>query len=116
MIFPWIKDEIKKISSKFNPTTIGFLTLLKNLRWSIIQDYAVLIEIYNREHVLFRDIKTYISIKSIIDYSYKMKVFLKDDMKFNIHLSMISSILPDIKSYIKKIPWLYLKQIIPSKR
>ena len=77
IIFPWIKDAIKKISSKFNPTAIGFLTLLKNLRWLIIQDCVVLIGIYNREHVLFRDIKTYISIKSIIDYSYKMKVFFK---------------------------------------
>jgi len=38
-----------------------------------------------------------------------MKVFLKDDMKLNIHSSMISSILPDIKSYIKKNTMAILK-------
>ena len=102
MIFPWIEDAMDKISSKFNPTAIGFLTLLKNLRWVIIQDCAVLIGVHNREHILFKDMNEIFKSKMFIDYTYKMKVYLKNDVEMNIHSSMISSILPDIKCYVKE--------------
>ena len=75
MLFPWIEDSMDKISSKFNLTVIGFLTLLKNLRWLNIQDCAVLIGVHNRCHVLFRDMKEIFKSKLLIDYTYKMKAF-----------------------------------------
>ena len=102
MIFPWIEDAMEKISSKFKSTAIGFLTLLKNLRWAIIQNCAVLIGVHTREHILFKDMKEIFKSKMFIDYTYKMKVYLKNDAEMNIHSSMISFILPDIKYYVKE--------------
>ena len=36
-----------------NPTALGFLELLQNLRWAIIQDCAVLTKKEQRGHVIF---------------------------------------------------------------
>ena len=92
----------EKIISKYNQTAIGFWTFLKTLRWLIIQHCAVLIGVYNWEHVSFRNIKEIFQSKVFIDYTYKMEVYLKNDMKMNTHSSMISLILPDIKYYVKE--------------
>jgi hypothetical protein len=51
MIFPWIEGV--KEATALASTTKGFLDLLKNLRWVIIQDCAILIGKHNRTHIFF---------------------------------------------------------------
>ena len=75
MLFPWIEDVIKKISSKFNPTATGLLTLWKELRLLSIQDCDVLIWVHNRMHLLLREIREIFKSKVFINYTYKIKVF-----------------------------------------
>ena len=49
-IFPWVKTAEEKISPAKNPIARVFLNLLKNLRWVILQDSAVLDIVYKRTH------------------------------------------------------------------
>ena len=54
MIFNFIENKLDIIRlKKDNPTALGFLELLQNLRWVIIQDCAVLTKKEQRDHIIF---------------------------------------------------------------
>ena len=48
MLFPWIESAEAKIPFGKSATTRAFLNFLKNLRWVILHDSAVLIAVYKR--------------------------------------------------------------------
>ena len=52
-IFPWIEHITAKCNLKDRPTARAFLNMLRNMRWVILQDAAVMLSVDKRQHVLF---------------------------------------------------------------
>ena len=75
MIFPFIENKVNILRLKKNSnctTTLGFLELLQNLRWVIIQDCAVLTKQEKGKHVVF-NIFPHIFKSELCDY-YSNKI------------------------------------------
>ena len=53
-IFPWLEIILNDAKIKDFPTAKGFLTLLSNLRWVLLQDAAILIKTHGRTHAMFQ--------------------------------------------------------------
>ena len=61
LIFPWI-EMAETTFLEQNITAKELFTLLKNLRWIILQDAAVLIEVHNRKNSLYESMPEFFSI------------------------------------------------------
>ena len=53
LIFPWIEHITAKSNLENRPTARAFLNMLRNMRWVILQDAAVMLNVDKRQHVLF---------------------------------------------------------------
>ena len=54
-LFPWVDDAILITENTKHHTAYGFLSLIKNLRWVILQDAAVMITKGKRNHYIFKN-------------------------------------------------------------
>ena len=54
LLFPRVDESIDKVWNTNNHTAFGFLSLVKKLRWVILQDEAVMIRQYNCTHYIYK--------------------------------------------------------------
>ena len=66
--FPWVESAEKTLKDGENPTARAFLNLLKNLRWVILQDAAVLKGKYNRHHFIFTNQRDVFESSLFLDF------------------------------------------------
>ena len=71
-VFPWVEIAEKTLKDGENPTARAFLNLLKNLRWVILQDAAVLKEQYNRHHFIFTNQRDVFESTLFLDFQRKL--------------------------------------------
>ena len=57
LLFPWVDEALRKTVNTTHHTAYGFLSLIKNLRWVILQDAAVMITQGQRTHYIFTKFK-----------------------------------------------------------
>ena len=74
---PWIETAEKQIPDGKNPTARAFLNLLKNLRWVILQDSAVLMGCYNRNHFIFNNQRDVFDSPLFNDFQNKLLSHIK---------------------------------------
>ena len=73
LLFPWLDAALKKTEGTSHHTTYGFLSLLKNLRWVILQDAAVMIGKGKRTHYVYDEMfKEVFHSDAFKDYTSKM--------------------------------------------
>lgn len=92
--FPWVEAAEAKLPIGGNPTARAFLNLLKNLRWVILQDSAVLIAVHRRKHFLFNHMKDVFDSDLFRDFTFKLLQHIKktDEVKDN----TIQHVLPGV--------------------
>ena len=75
--FPWIESAEKQIPDGKNPTARAFLNLLKNLRWVLLQDSAMLMGCYNRNHFIFHNQRDVFDSPLFTDFQQKLLSHIK---------------------------------------
>ena len=84
-LFPWVEEAESTLPDGENPTARAFLNLLKNLRWVILQDTAVLMGIHNRHRFIFQNRRDDFESTLSTDFQAKFlahiktRNFLKDE-------------------------------------
>ena len=72
-----------------NITAKMFFTLLKNLRWIILQDAAVLIGVHNRKHSLYDSMSAIFQSKEFKSFTSLMMIHMNhsthDEKKCNVN-------------------------------
>jgi len=104
MIFPFIENKLNILRLKKNSnctTALGFLELLQNLRWVIIQDCAILTKQEKREHVLFNMFPHIFKSELFHDFSNKMMEHVSHCEKKNPLSQSVDLVLPGVKSCLK---------------
>ena len=82
-LFPWVEEEMAKLPSGECPTARSFLQLLKNLRWVILQDCAVMIGVHKRSHYLFKTMRHVFESDSFKSYTTELLDFISSDVDPN---------------------------------
>ena len=103
MIFPFTENKLNILRLKKNSnctTALGFLELLQNLRWNIIQDCAILTKQEKREYVVFYMFPRIFKFELFDDYFNKMMDHLAHCEKNPLSQS-IDTVLPGVKNYLK---------------
>ena len=72
-IFPWIDAIMSNKEINSYETSKGFLVLLRNLRWVILQDAAILIKVHDRKHVIFNTFPDIFDSVLFNDYAVKLQ-------------------------------------------
>ena len=80
---PWVEDAESKIPYGKNPTARAFLNLLKNLRWVILQDSAVLMGVYKRNHFIFNNQSDMFDSTLFKDFQNKLLSHIKQHESVN---------------------------------
>ena len=60
------------------PTAKGFLTLLRNLRWVLLQDAAILIKVHGRTHAMFQCNPEIFNCALFDDYARELQKYMDD--------------------------------------
>ena len=76
--FPWVEAAEVELPPGKNGTTRAFFNLLKNLRWVILQDSAVLIAVHKRAHFLFKHMKSVFDSELFKDFTCKLLHHIKE--------------------------------------
>ena len=74
----WVKVVRKKFNLTDKYTANGFLEMLVNIRWVILQDCAVLIRKYKRIHFIIIHMLECFESAAFIDYSHKLFVHMAE--------------------------------------
>ena len=114
MIFPFIENKLNILRLKKNSnctTALGFLELLQNLRWVIIQDCAILTKQEKREHVLFNMFPHIFKSELFHDFSNKMMEHVSHCEKKNPLSQSVDLVLPGVKSCLKIKQMLFMKMV-----
>ena len=82
-LFPWVEEEMAKLPSGECPTARSFLQLLKNLRWVILQDCAVMIGVHKRTHYLFKHMRHVFQSDSFKSYTAELLDHLSSNVDPN---------------------------------
>ena len=80
MLFPWVDEALEKTKGTEHHTAYAFLSLIKSLRWVILQDAAVMIN-GGRSHYIFKHYKHVFESQEFYDFSNKMMNHLKANDK-----------------------------------
>ena len=99
LIFPWIEMAETTLLEK-NITAKEFFTLLKNLRWVILQDAAVLIGVHNRKHSLYESMPEIFQSKEFKSFTSKMMSYINHSTCDEKNEILIERVLPGINSKI----------------
>ena len=99
MIFTFIENKLDmlRLTKEECPTAKGFLEMLQNLRWVIIQDCAVLRKKEQREHVIFEMFPHIFKSDLFQDFSEKMMDYLEFCEKKDPLAQSIDNVLPGVK-------------------
>ena len=106
LLFPWVDEALKDTMNTSNHTAYGFLSLLKNLRWVILQDAAVMMAKSNRSHYLYDEMfKDVFQSKTFQDYSKKMADHLgvQEKMDPNKLGTLTETVLPYVNGNLLKV-------------
>lgn len=82
-IFPWVESEMDKLQAGEHQTARCFLQLLLNLRWVILQDCAVMIGRYKRNHFIFNHMSYVFESTSFKNYTTELLNFLSSNVDTN---------------------------------
>ena len=75
LLFPWVDEALKETLNTSHHTVYGFLSLLKNLRWVILQDAAVMMANSDRSHYVYdKMLKDVFHSDEFKDYSQKCQI------------------------------------------
>ena len=77
-IFPWLETILNDVRLKDFPTAKGFLTLLMNLRWVLLQDSAILIKVHGRTHSMFQCNLNIFNCGLFDDYARELQKHMDD--------------------------------------
>ena len=106
LLFPWVDEALELTLNTSHHTAYGFLSLLKNLRWVILQDAAVMIGNGERSHyvydVMFKDIFHSPAFK---DYTAKMLIHLSAQEKMDPNKlgTLTETVLPYVNGNLLKV-------------
>ena len=105
LLFPWVDDALSKIEGKSQHTAYGFLSLIKNLRWVILQDAAVMISKGKREHYVYTKFKDVFDTNAFKDYSKKMIQHLevREKMDPNKLSTLTETVLPYVNGNLEDV-------------
>ena len=96
MIFPWIERILGDEQIHSYETAKAFLVFLRNLRWVILQDAAVLTKVHGRKHILFDSFPNIFKSDLFNDYAGKLLEYL--DASFDPNDVDIQTVLPGVLS------------------
>ena len=77
-IYPWLETILNDVRLKDFPTAKGFLTLLMNLRWVLLQDAAILIKVHGRTHAMFQCNPEIFNCALFDDYARELQKYMDD--------------------------------------
>ena len=106
LLFPWVDDALSKIEGKSHHTAYGFLSLIKNLRWVILQDAAVMIGKGKRIHCIYNKTFKHIFYSDLFkDYSQKMiqHLKIKENMDPNNLSTLTETVLPFVNGNLENV-------------
>ena len=95
LIFPWIEHITAKSNLKDRPTARAFLNMLRNMRWVILQDAAIMLSDDKREHVLFN----YPVFKTVLFNEFRINLLhhMRKNHASETDATKIDNILPGVK-------------------
>ena len=97
LIFPWLDAHIDKMEgTKGLHTAWGFLSLLKSLRWVILQDAAVLMGENKRDHYIFKNHPEIFASPAFLDYQTKMLAHISYSSKNDPNAACVDTVLPGV--------------------
>ena len=97
MLFPWIENKLQTVNPNDNSTAYAFLMLMKNLRWVIIQDSAILLGKYKRKHFIFKKYKSIFESELFLDYQRKMLIHVTTNKDKDSFIASVEGVLPGVK-------------------
>ena len=99
MIFPWIDEQIDKLHGKTDlHTAMGFLSLLKSLRWVILQDAAVLLGENKRDHFIYQSHPEIFASPAFLDFQTKMLAHISYTSENDPNFACVETILPGVNN------------------
>jgi len=102
LLFPWIENKLQTVNPNDNSTAYAFLMLMKNLRWVIIQDSAILLGKYKRKHFIFKKYKSIFESELFLDYQRKMLIHIDSNKDQDSLMASVEGVLPGVKQCITK--------------
>ena len=105
LLFPWVDAAICQTNETKHDTALGFLTLIKNLRWVILQDVAVMIAKGKRDHYVFKQSKHVFDSPAFHDFSMKMMqhLNLKETRDPNKVGALTETVLPYVNGNLQMV-------------
>ena len=98
LLFPWVDDALLETMNTKHHTASGFLSLVKNLRWVILQDAAVMLTESKRNHYIYKKFKDVFESVSFKDYSIKMMEYL--EVKKNMDPENLSTLTETVLPFV----------------
>ena len=86
---------MEEIGKSENKTAAGFLSLMENLRWVILQDAAVLLS-EGREHYIFSQNPAIFNCHSFKDFQSKLLLHIEDHKRDDTFNATLDSVLPGV--------------------
>ena len=97
LLFPWIENKLLTVNPSDNSTAYAFLMLIKNLRWVIIQDSAILLGKYKRKHFIFKKYESIFESELFLDYQRKMLIHVTTNKDKDSFIASVEGVLPGVK-------------------
>ena len=94
-LFPWIEDVILYHDLSNKPTARGFLNMLVNMRWVILQDVAVMMDT-DRQHIVFQLFPVF-QCQLFKEFKAELIHHIQEHDKEDTDAGLIDTVLPGIR-------------------